>query len=509
MNSSSVPLAMNDDRRTASASSSPIITNTYTTSTTNDNAVTAGVVQVQAVSNPYALKKSGPQLSMKPLHEAATKTPATTAAVLEAPAATTAALSANANEAADFSLSRASSDKPHFSDEKYDIIQDRRTSPISEKEATTTTTAAAIATVSTSGGIHLPMWQRLPSRNLSFQSAEILTVTECLQHFPLYAERSVRVTGSILEKFVHSVADHSNDNMNNSNSNDNMNMVSLVLSDPLAALPTSRSAALRRRSTSLGGNTNRRVSFPKTPSSTLNKIQQTGTGNTTSVTKRTPGTHTILRRKSGGLLGGGDGAAGTPGLASSRKRRSSGAFKATNPEDVLVQTLASSSLSSTNCLWVLANPQHVSVTHSTTGDLVMAMGEIREYKLEDSDLPSTIHTIAARIRAAQQQQQPGRQTSVTGQAEEPENKQQQEHQYRPIYFLQTRILRNANGTNMKLHTEALYARRQQLVAARSRSRQPCSISVDSAAADQRDASASSVWHGCGPPPYNINDSKSS
>jgi hypothetical protein len=509
MNSSSVPVAMNDDRRTASASSSPIITNAFKTTTAHDNAVTAGVVQVQAVSNPYALKKSGPQLSMKPLHEAAV-TATTTPGVLDASAAT-AGLSANVNDAADFSLSRASSDRPHFSAEKDNIAQNHPTSPISEKEAITTT---AIATVSTSGGIHLPMWQRLPSRNLSFQSAEILTVTECLQHVPLYAERSVRVTGSIFEKFVHStVADQSNDNMNNSN-NDNMNMVSLLLSDPLAALPPSRNAALRRRSTSLGGNTNRRVSFPKTPSSALHKIQQTGTGagNTTSVTKRTPGTHTILRRKSGGLLGGGgDGAAFTPGLASSRKRRSSGAFKATNPEDVLVQTLASSSLSSTNCLWVLANPQHVSVTHSTTGDLVMAMGEIREYKPEDSDLPSSIHKIAARIRAAQQQpQQPGRQTSVTGQAEEPGKKKQQHQQYRPIYFLQTRILRNANGTNMKLHTEALYARRQQLVAARSRSRQPCSISADSAAlVDQIDASASCVWPGCGPPPYDINDSKSS
>jgi hypothetical protein len=152
---------------------------------------------------------------MKPLHEAATKTPATAAAVLEAPP-TTDALSTNMNDAADFSLSQASSDKPHFSAEKDDIVEDCRTSPISEEETATATTAA-IATVSTSGGgIHLPMWQRLPSRNLSFPSAEILIVTECLQHLPLYVERYVRVAGSIFERFVHStVADHLNDNMNN------------------------------------------------------------------------------------------------------------------------------------------------------------------------------------------------------------------------------------------------------------------------------------------------------
>jgi hypothetical protein len=54
-----------------------------------------------------------------------------------------------------------------------------------------------VATVSMSGGINMPMWQRLPSRNLSFQSAEILTVTECLQHTNLssYLDRSVRLTG--------------------------------------------------------------------------------------------------------------------------------------------------------------------------------------------------------------------------------------------------------------------------------------------------------------------------
>jgi hypothetical protein len=344
--------------------------------------------------------------------------------------------------------------------------------------------------------MNLPMWQRLPSRNLSFQSAEILTVTECsLENLSLYANRSVRVTGCILERLVHGVSDNNNDSMIMNNDND---MVSLVLSDPLAALPLSRNA-LRRRSMSLGGNTNnpgtRRVSFPKTPSSRLNKIQHTGN---TTLTKRTPGTgthtRTILRRKSVGLLGG-DGVTVTPGLATtSRKRPLSGAFQATtNPEDALVHALSSTN----NYLWVLVNPQHVSVTHSTTGDLVMAMGEIREYNEQDSDLPLSIHKIAARIRATQQ---PRRQTQ-TGQKEvEPETQQQPQdpNSHRPIYFLQTRILRNANGTNMTLHTEALYARRQQLVAPRLRQQ--------STSATDQDASAPCVvWPGCGPPPYKINE----
>jgi hypothetical protein len=485
---------MNDDETKTASSSSPIITNALSQSTANDNdaAADADAARVKVVSNPYAFKKTGPQLSMKPLHEApstTTKTTPTTTAVLEAPAtAPTTALELSTNDAAEYNT----------------IVQGHPTSAFSDKEAATTDTV--VATVSTSGGINMPMWQRLPSRNLSFQSAEILTVTECLQHTNLsvYADRSVRVTGSILERLVHS-------NSDNAVNNTDTNMVSLVLSDPLAALPPSRNA-LRRRSTSLGGNTNtvtttanRRVSFPKTPTA-LNKIQHPGSsGNTLTKQTRTPGTHTrtILRRKSGGLLSGGSGGttpvSTTTGL-SSRKRNLSAAFNPTTPEDALVQTLASSSASSSsnNCLWVLVNPQHVSVAHSTTGDLVMAMGEIREYKPEDSDLPSTIHKIAARIRAAQKQQ-PGRKVAPVGQEEQTEQQQQQEHNHRPIYFLQTRILRNANGTNMKLHTEALYARRHQLVAARSR--QPV---------DQDDASAScAVWPGCGPPPYNSTDSKSS
>ena len=99
MNTSSIPVAMNDDERKTDSSPSPIITNALSQSTANDNAATAGAaqvqvqVQVQAVSNPYALKKSGPQLSMKPLHEGTdgttTTTPATPAAALEAPATAT------------------------------------------------------------------------------------------------------------------------------------------------------------------------------------------------------------------------------------------------------------------------------------------------------------------------------------------------------------------------------------------------------------------------------------
>jgi hypothetical protein len=167
-------------------------------------------------------------------------------------------------------------------------------------------------------------------------------------------------------------------------------------------------------------------------------------------------------------------------MASSRKRPLSAAK--TSPEDALVQTLMTTF---SDCLWVVANPRHVSVTHSTTGDLVMAMGELVEYKPTQTDLPESVHRVAARIRAAQERQQ---QTC--------QDEQQQVPQHRPIYYLHARILRNANGTNVTLHTEALYARRQQLVAARLLSATPATTTT---------TDESSVWPGCGPPPYNNNN----
>ncbi len=52
----------------------------------------------------------------------------------------------------------------------------------------------------------LAYWERLPSRNVSFKPAEILTVQECLQCSKLYCEenQSVRITGILEHRFVRS-----------------------------------------------------------------------------------------------------------------------------------------------------------------------------------------------------------------------------------------------------------------------------------------------------------------
>lgn len=57
----------------------------------------------------------------------------------------------------------------------------------------------------------LPLWERLPSRNLSFGSAEMLSVTECIQHAALYNAhgRSIRCTGVVEEIIINAPKTHS------------------------------------------------------------------------------------------------------------------------------------------------------------------------------------------------------------------------------------------------------------------------------------------------------------
>jgi single-stranded DNA-binding protein len=46
----------------------------------------------------------------------------------------------------------------------------------------------------------LEYWERLPSKNLTFGSAEILTVEECIKYRDLYKGRAVRVTGQLRQR---------------------------------------------------------------------------------------------------------------------------------------------------------------------------------------------------------------------------------------------------------------------------------------------------------------------
>jgi hypothetical protein len=62
--------------------------------------------------------------------------------------------------------------------------------------------AAAAARDESTFGEKEPAVERLPSRNVSFGSAEILTVIELHQHVLLYSNQSVRITGVVLRRLV-------------------------------------------------------------------------------------------------------------------------------------------------------------------------------------------------------------------------------------------------------------------------------------------------------------------
>ena len=89
-----------------------------------------------------------------------------------------------------------------------------RPPPVKDCTTTTTTSTSEIAAQSSD----LPLWQRLPSRNVSFSSAEVLLVNECYEHMKDYLDKSVRITGVVLDTYFHTVS----------------GKVSLIIGDPLA-----------------------------------------------------------------------------------------------------------------------------------------------------------------------------------------------------------------------------------------------------------------------------------
>jgi hypothetical protein len=233
-------------------------------------------------NNPYAQKRAPPELCRKPLYNVP-------------------AYSADEDE-----------------DEQPPFETTTRPPVVATNASTSSTTSNATITASS---INLPQWQRLPSKNLSFGSCEILSVKECMNHGESF--KSVRVTGVLLERHVNNDA-----------------TVSLKLGDPCSIS----------------------LSPPKEKTPLTRKRQWPGTAQkatSTSTTSTTPA-------------------------------------KSENQA----------------CIWVRANPLHVSVDHSIIGDLVLVMGEMQQ------------------------------ETSGN--------------------IIQARILRNANGTNMKLQHNALMARRNLL-----------------------------------------------
>jgi hypothetical protein len=127
-------------------------------------------------------------------------------------------------------------------------LQALATTARNDKNATTTTAAAAALTGDATIEHNVPQWQRLPSRTCSFESAEILTVTEACRHAALYVDKSVRITGVVIAD-EQPISNHNTVTESSSSSFlQKQGYRSFMLADPLSSLlqtPSSAAAAAR------------------------------------------------------------------------------------------------------------------------------------------------------------------------------------------------------------------------------------------------------------------------
>ena len=346
------------------------------------------------------------------------------------------------------------------------------------------------ASSSTPLSFNLPLAQRLPSQTISFGSAEILTIPEVCQRLqqqvqqPLASEANnsknvcLRVTGVLLFQHLH--VDGSR---------------SLILGDPLQPINnlgkhiTPRSM-FRRGSTSLtprtpgadtktssaGNSSTSAISTLKPPpEATATKttapdsnvfsatetalsgckalseaqptLPQTNTDTKTpaatkmsiSGVKRKPGSSMLFNRngKTPKLVYRKKGSEGNQNL-----RRRSILSRKIDPLDALVEQLQRPDIHGT--VWVVMSQDTPMATRLETHDLVMVMGEVWNFVGSNNSYnPMTcaavtdVHSTLAGDSLQQQQQQ------------------------RP--FVLARIVRQVNGTSMKLYTETLLKRRAFLL----------------------------------------------
>ena len=251
-----------------------------------------------------------------------------------------------------------------------------------------TTSTATTTTEKQTFGEKEPAVERLPSRNVSFGSAEILTVTELRKHASLYMDQSVRITGVVLHRHVASDGN-----------------VCLVLKDP-SIQPTTKTAKPLILKTPGGGIQRRR---------SLN-----GTNTPRFVTRKRP--------------------------FSSLKKPPAAAV---DPVKAMVTSLVEN-----QAVLVYAVSKQMPVNDAAVGDLIMIIGQVKTVPV-----PALVTVM----------EKWNEESSFTNS------------------FVHARILRNVNGTDMRLHDEALKMRRLYL--------QKTMTNQDE-----------SLLQGCGPPPYfNTND----
>ena len=274
--------------------------------------------------------------------------------------------------------------------------------------------------------------ERLPSRNVSFQSGECLSVRELHTFAKFYQDRSVRVTGVILHRYVEE-SDHS---------------ICVVLGDVLAGeRPISRCIAEAQ--------TPRKQPLVTTappirtqPVQTRPEIK-TPTSTTTTMT---PSDRLALYRKRTIDSGSFSGkrrlvhVPKTPGsktLLSGNKRR----LSFTTPIESAIRSLISK-----QTFLAIVNPLcHPHVADCGVGDNIMLIGEIVCHNVQSSRAEPFLSLYRNRLERKHNNTDHDNNDGVDDDT----------HDAKPvaIFYLEPRILRNVNTTNLRLQHEALLQRR--------------------------------------------------
>jgi hypothetical protein len=325
----------------------------------------------------------------------------------------------------------------------------------------------------------------LPSQNLSFGSAEILTVSE-LNVLQCCSPRSVRVTGLLLHQLVYRVA--------------KTDCLSLILGDPLLETfprptPVHRhnGPSLRRVSfspppattESLNGETNndatqqqrRRVSFPSTPMARL------GAKKTGSVIRPNPLTSSGPRRR----------------LSATRNVPASITPQLHRHTSPPINAALAGIANHQTVLWVRTPPELVTVASGySVGDLITVFGTVYSWvdppESRDTDT-STLAVNAGENEAQERNDVDQLIAKAIRQARATNNRGTTAGQNggvaNTVLVLQPRIIRNAAGTNMALHDAALKCRRKFLYQQQHE-------------LHSRQSESPERWYpGCGPPPYDL------
>lgn len=438
------------------------------------------------IRNPYAYRK--PTVTLKDPPGSAQQTSRTSSK--ESAAVADSIVESASDQTSAPSVNSASNVRIERQDHTFRVCAPDTTTRIGQPPAiavgSAATGATTIVTTASSSSTYTPYWERMPSRCLSFGSAEILTVTECLDHASLYRNRSVRVTGLVHHRSFlpgNGPADV---------------IVQLELKDPLQR-STSTPSSSRSSSFSRG-----RLSNLSSIRRSTSGIPPTSTSSTTTSTKhrlssssvQLPGTN--QKRKRPWF------ATATTGSASSIRRRSSlivstprgtDSSNTTTPLKIEPRDQVKSSV-----LKVLIDPRLPQLNDITVGSFVSVIGTMIEIQLDEED------TLCPRQDDI---------TTTTPHSTRHGNETDgasNEQSHGSIYKLEARLLQGIRkdfGADMSLFGTALMARRKATYQRYYRqikgSIRPEEhvTGIKTANVDEYNTGPYDIFplQGCGPPPY--------